>query len=92
MSSVSVLPLPEMRGEKNSHPAFTEWDEKLGNTNTQDNSFEVWIKKGMKSWGQRQRKESYYFIILSHSSSALLCAYCQQSQIRQQKCDKASHS
>ena len=59
--------------EQKSHPLFTEWDEKWDNMNTLANSFEVWIKKVMKPWGQGYRKRSHYFIIFSHSSSAFLC-------------------
>lgn len=66
----------------------TDWDEKLNNMNTQDNSFEVWIKLGV---GGEDRK-----FLLSHTESFIFSISvfmkCQQSQIRQQKCDKTSHS
>lgn len=48
---IPVLPFSEMRGGENSHPSFTAWDEKRGNMNTQDNSFEVWIKKRNEALG-----------------------------------------
>lgn len=78
----ALLLLETWEGEKKkSHLLFTEWDEKCNNMNTQDKTFEVWIKIG---GGGRGWKFTTFLCWVIHPQYFCVFIKCQQSQSRQQ--------
>lgn len=71
-SEISVLLLSEIWEGEKSNTLATDWDEKWNNMNTQDNSFEVWMKLGV---GGEDRK-----FLLAHTESFIFSiSVCLQS-------------